>query len=182
MDDTHSRPLPATFQLPNGIDVLVRSIRPGDAHLLVAMFHRMSERTRRLRFRAYTGNLPQERIWRQAVALSDVDPMRHRALVAVHHDDSGEHIAGVARLARATSDAIEAEAAVVVCDDFQRMGLGSRLLTLLLPIARSMNIERVFGWVAAENHHMLRIIAKTDLPVHIESHSGETFVVLSLPP
>jgi hypothetical protein len=29
---------------------------------------------------------------------------------------------------------------------------------------------------------MLNIVKKTDLPIHRETHSGETFVVLSLTP
>ena len=67
-------------------------------------------------------------------------------------------------------------------DDFQKMGLGTHLLEQLLPIARSMGIQRVFGWIMAENKHMLRIVHKTKLPVHIETHSGEMFVAISLTP
>jgi acetyltransferase len=146
------------------------------------MFHHLSERTRRLRFHAYTGNLPDEHIWREAVALSDLDPAREAALVAVYDDGADEHIVGVARLARATDEAVEAESAIVVRDDFQRMGLGTHLLTQLLPVARSMGIERVHGWVMSENKHMLQIVSKTSLPVHVETHAGEMFVVVSLTP
>jgi acetyltransferase len=182
MEHTPPSPTPASFELSNGQTVAVRPIRPGDAPLLVEMFQHLSDRTKRLRFHAYTGNLPQERIWRDAIALSDLVPARQAALVAVHHDDAGEHIVGVARFARATADATEAEAAVVVRDDFQRMGLGTHLLTRLLPLARSMGIQRLFGWVMSENRHMLQIISRTDLDVHRESKAGETFVAISLPP
>ena len=182
MDNTQPSSQPTTFELSNGQTVTIRPIRPGDARLLVEMFHHLSDRTRRLRFHAYTGNLPQERIWREAIALSDLDPARQAALVAVHSDNAGEHIVGVARFARATAEATEAEAAVVVRDDFQRMGLGTHLLTRLLPLAQSMGIQRLFGWVMAENRHMLQIINRTDLHVHRESQAGETFVALSLPP
>jgi RimJ/RimL family protein N-acetyltransferase len=182
MDKTQPLSLPTTHRLPNGQTVTIRVIKPSDAPLLVEMFRHLSDRTRRLRFHAYTGNLPQERIWREAVALSDLDPTRQAAVVAIHDDDAGEHVVGVARFARATPDAVEAEAAVVVRDDFQRQGLGTHLLTLLLPLAQSLGIERLFGWIMAENQHMMRIIGKTNLPVHRESHSGEMFVVISLPP
>jgi acetyltransferase len=181
MDEIQPPALPTTFELSNGDAVLIRRIRSEDASLLVDMFHHLSERTRRLRFHAYTGNLPKEHIWREAIALSDLDPDQQVALVAVHGEGPDEHIVGVARLARTAADAIEAEAAVVVRDDFQRMGLGTHLLSLLLPIAQSMGIKSVFGWVAAENRHMLEIIRKTDLPVHRETQAGETFVVISLP-
>ena len=182
MDTAQAAPPSTTFELSNGQAVTVRSIRPGDAPLLVAMFHHLSDLTRRLRFHAYTGSLPQERIWREAAALCDLDAARQVALVALLRDHTGEHIVGTTRLVRATSDAIEAEAAVVVRDDFQKMGLGTHLLEKLLPVARSMGIQRVFGWIMAENSHMLQIVHKTKLPVHIETHSGEMFVVLSLTP
>jgi acetyltransferase len=180
MDITTKPTLPTTFETPEGRRLTVRAIRSGDAPLLVEMFRHLSQRTRRLRFHAYTANLPQERIWRQAVALSDLDPKREFALVAVDTNETGEHIVGVARFARATPDAVDAEAAVVVRDDFQRMGLGTFLLGMLLPFAYAMDIKKLFGWVMSENRHMLQIIKKTNLPIHTEHHSGEMFVVVTL--
>ena len=172
--------LPTTFKLSNGQTVTIRQIHPGDAALLVEMFHYLSERTRRLRFHAYTGNLPQEHIWREAIALSDLDPARQAALVAVHQDGASKRIVGVARFARATADAIGAEAAIVVRDDFQRMGLGSHLLTLLVPLACSMGIRQFSAWIMAENNPMLHIINKANLPMQRETRSGEMFVVVHL--
>jgi acetyltransferase len=180
MNTMQNLTLPKTFELSNGQCVKIRHIQSDDAALLVEMFHHLSERTRQLRFHAYTGNLPQERIWREAIALSDLDPTRQAALVALHQNGAGEHIVGVARLARATADASGAEAAVVVRDDFQRMGLGTHLLALLMPLARSMGIQQLFGWIMTENQHMLQIINKTNLSTHRETHPGETFVVVHL--
>lgn len=182
MDNEQPTPqvLPTTLELSNEQTVTLRRIRPSDAPLLVEMFHHLSDRTRRLRFHAYTGNLPKEHIWREAIAMADLDPERQMAIVAVYRDKNGDHIVGVARLVRATAEAVEAEAAVVVRDDFQRMGLGTRLLAQLLPLAQSMGIERIFGWVMTENRHMLNILKKTNLPVHRENHGGEMFVAISL--
>ncbi|MGD9100997.1 MAG: GNAT family N-acetyltransferase, partial [Anaerolineae bacterium] len=142
----------------------------------------LSKRTRRLRFHSYTGNLPKERIWREAIALSDLDPARQAALVAVHQDEQGERIAAVARFARAQADDIEAEAAIVVRDDFQKMGLGSHMLTLLVPMARAMGIKKFSAWVMGENMHMLHIIQKANLPVRRLSRAGEVHIVVSLEP
>ena len=174
--------IPSTLILADDRSVTIREIRPSDASLLVEMFHQLSERSKRLRFHAYTGRLPHERIWREAVALSDLDPERQAALVAVHRDASGEHIVGVARFARATADAVKAEAAVIVRDDFQRQGLGTYLLTLLVPLGRSMGIEKLYAWVMAENRHMLELLQKTHLPIHFENQAGEMFISVSLAP
>jgi len=173
---------PDTFTLPNGQSVTIRQIHPSDVSLLVEMFHHLSERSKRLRFHAYTGQLPKERIWREAIALSDLDPALQVALVAVHRDETGDHIVGVARFACATSDAVEAETAIVVRDDFQRVGLGTHLLTLLVPLARSMGVERLFGWVMAENYHMLQMLQKTNLTTRHENRSGEMLIAVSLLP
>jgi acetyltransferase len=180
MSTVQNLSLPKTLELANGQSVTIRQMQANDAALLVEMFHHLSERTRQLRFHAYTGNLPQERIWREAIALSDLDPARQAALVALQQDGAGQHIVGVARFARATTDAIGAEAAIVVRDDFQRMGLGTHLLALLVPLARSIGIRQLFGWIMTENQHMLQIINKTNLSMHREVHSGETFVVVHL--
>lgn len=168
--------LPATFELSNGQPVTIRKIRPGDAPLLVEMFHHLSERTRRLRFHGYFAELPLEK----AVMLSDLDPSLQAALVAVVDDDAGEHIVGVTRLARASADAADAETAVVVRDDFQGMGLGTHLLTVLLSAARSMGIERLFGWVMSENRYLLQLFKRANLPIHLEYHSGDVLAVVSV--
>jgi acetyltransferase len=176
MDFARSSDLPATFELSNGQTVTVRMIQPGDAPLLVEMFQHLSERTRRLRYHAYTADLPLEK----AVMLSDLDPSLQAALVAVVDGDAGEHIVGVTRLARASAGAVDAETAVVVRDDFQGLGLGTHLLTLLLSIARSMGIGRLFGWVMSENRYMLQLFKRVNLPIQLEYHSGDVLVVLSL--
>ena len=180
MDTTQNIPLSTDLELSNGQSVTIRPIRADDAPLLVEMFQHLSERTRRLRFHAYMGSLPKERIWREAIALADIDQTRQAALVAVYQDHEGAHVVGVARFARATADDVEAEAAIVVRDDFQRMGLGTHLLTLLMPLAHSKGIKRFFAWIMAENMHMLKIIKKANLPMRRETQSGETFVAVSL--
>ena len=178
MDIARKSDLPASIELSNDQTVTVRLIRPGDAPLLVEMFQHLSERTRRLRYHAYTADLPLEK----AVVLSDLDPSLQAALVAVADDDAGEYIVGVTRLARASADAVDAETAVVVRDDFQGMGLGTHLLTLLLSTARSMGIERLFGWVMSENRYMLQLFKRANLPIHLEYHSGDVLVVVPLTP
>jgi acetyltransferase len=173
--------LPTVFTLSNGQPLTIRPIRSNDAALLVEMFHQLSERTQRLRFHAHVGSLSQERIWREAIAFSDLDPACEAALVAVYRDQESEHIVGVARFARATADATEAEVAIVVRDDFQKMGLGTHLLALLASLARSMGIEQFFAWIMTDNTYMLRVIQKVNLPMRREVHAGEIFVTISLP-
>jgi acetyltransferase len=168
--------LPTTFELSNGQVVTIRSIHPGDAALLVEMFGHLSAHTRRLRYHAFTAELPME----HAILMSDLDPARQAALVATLREDGSEHIIGVTQLARASANTVEAEVAIVVRDDFHGMGLGTHMLTHLLAVAHGMGIERLFGWVKSENMAMLRLFQKTDLPICIEHCSGEMLVELTL--
>ena len=172
MDFTQPLVLPTTVELSTGQMVTIRLILPGDAPLLVEMFGQLSARTRRLRYHAFTAELPLD----QAILMSNLDPARQAALVATCRNDEGEHILGVTQLARASAGTVEAEMAIVVRDDFQGMGLGTHLFNLLLAVAYSMGIQRVFGWVKSENRSMLQLFRKTNLPICIEHCSGEMLV------
>jgi acetyltransferase len=156
--------------------VTIRMIRPNDAPLLLEMYGNLSPRTRRLRYHGYGAEMSQE----QAITLSQCDPMRQVAVVAIYQDAAGEHIAGVARFARATAYSVEAETAIVIHDAFQGIGLGSQLFGILLSMAHKMGIEHIFGWVMSENQPMLHLFRKTKLPMRVEYHSGEMLIQILL--
>lgn len=170
--------IPSTIQLPNGHSVTVRATRRNDAALLQEMHRLLSPQSRLLRYHAHTAELSQE----EAIFMCDLNPERQIALAALWQDDSGEHIVGHAQLARASSLAVEAETAIVIRDDFQKMGLGSHMLRLLLSRARSQGIKRVFGWVMSSNGSMLHLYRKTRMPIQVQHHSGEMLVTLLLSP
>ena len=176
MDIVHPISLPTNFELPSGQTVTVRMIRSADAPLLVEMFQRLSKRSQRLRYHAYTADLPLE----QAIVLADLDPARQVALVAVYRDDTGEHIVAETRFARASAGASVAETTVVVRDDFKKLGLGTHIFKLLVSIAGSIGIEMLFGWVMSENSYMLGVFRRTNLPIRVEHHAGEMLVEVFL--
>ena len=59
----------------------------------------------------------------------------------------------------------EAEFAIEISDRFQRQGLGTRLLQLLVDIGRQEGLERIFGYILPENHIMLQIARKAGFTV-----------------
>ena len=168
-----------TYVIRDGRQVTIRPIAPDDARLLVDLYYRLSEMTRRLRFHSMRQNVPLEEIEQEAKRLSDLDPANQAALVATIEEEGEDRIVAVARLAR-SEDPVEAESAIVVRDDFQRQGLGSHLLKLLVEVARAMDIKRLTAWVMAENLHMLHIVQKSGLDVSAETRYGETFVSVPL--
>ena len=169
----------SSYVTRDGRQVHIRPITPADAPLLVDLYYRMSDETRRLRFHSMRQNVPLEEIEQEAKQLSDLDPAHQAALVATITEENKERIVAVARLARST-DTAEAESAIVVRDDYQGQGLGTYMLKLLVQVARSMNIERLTAWVMAGNLHMLHIVQKSGLDVQAETRYGETCISVSI--
>lgn len=166
--------IPGSYTTSFGQTVQLRLIEKEDAALLVDLFHHLSPETRRLRFHLYTERLPEERVWQEAIHLSNLDPQRHVAVVAtIREADGEEHAVGVARFARATLEDQDAEVAIVVRDDFQRKGLGRVLLTQLAVQARELGITHFTGWVLAENIHLMKLIKKLEVKVETDIRHGE---------
>lgn len=168
------------YTLRDGHQVAIRPITPDDAGLLVDLYYRLSDASRRLRFHSMRQNVPLEEIEQEATQLSDLDPAHQAALVATVQEEGEERIVAVARLSRSENPA-EAESALVVRDDYQNQGLGTHMLKLLAQVACSLNIEWLTAWVLAENLHMLHIIQKSGLKVHAETSYGETFLRVEVP-
>lgn len=164
-----------TFVTRDGRRLAIRPITPEDARLLVDLYYRLSDTTRRLRFHSVRQNVPLEEIEQETKQLSNIDPAHQAALVGIVEEKGEERIVAVARLAR-SGNPTEAESAIVVRDDYQNQGLGTYLLRLLVKVAQSMGIEYLTAWVMAENLHMLHIIQKSGLDVSAETRYGETYV------
>src|SRR5215208_6775989 len=137
--------------LRDGATVHVRPIEPGDRRALVDAFERLSPETRYRRFFGPVNELSP----RVLDHLTQVDHADHEALVAV---DRAGAIVAVARFVR-TAPA-EAEPAVVVADDWQRRGLGGRLLCLLARRARQEGIAVFRAPVLARNRDAIALFRR----------------------
>lgn len=165
-----------TLMTRSGQKIDLRLVQKEDAGLLVDLFHRLSAESKRLRFRLYTSRLPEERVWQEAKALSDLNPQLQCAVVATIIEDDGlEHAVGVARFARASANETEAEVAVVVRDDFQRNGVGKALLKALADRARALGISYFTGWVLSDNVRLMKLIRGLEIEnIESETRYGET--------
>jgi RimJ/RimL family protein N-acetyltransferase len=86
--------------------------------------------------------------------LTEVDHHDHEALIAF--DRASGDAVGVARYVRA--DGASAEAAVTVLDDWQGLGLGTGLTSLLAERALEEGIERFTALLLAENKDMIALL------------------------
>jgi acetyltransferase len=110
-------------------------------------------------FRAFqlSQRVEHERLTR----ICHVDYDRQLALVVEwkNPQTSEEEIIAVGRLTR-LSNPEEAEFAMLVRDDFQRHGLGSKLLESLLQFGRDEGIKRVVAYMLNENRGMIKLSEK----------------------
>jgi acetyltransferase len=74
--------------------------------------------------------------------------------IAVTERDGREIQVGVARYV-ASADRRRCEFAIAVADDWQRKGLGSRLMEALMAAARARGIGEMYGEVLASNRKIL---------------------------
>ncbi len=144
----------AWFVLGGGERVGLRPIHAEDRAALLEGFAELSDESRYQRFLGAMDHLTE----RQAAYLTDVDPADHFAWVAGRVDDDGaEQGLGVARYVRVRGEPDTAELAVVVADDFHGRGLGTLLVSALIPVAADHGVRRLIGYLFATNEPMLHI-------------------------
>lgn len=158
------RPYPTQYITPwtltDGTPVTIRPIRPEDEPLLVHFHQTLSERSVRLRYfhpMKLNQRTTHERLTR--VCFNDYD--RDIALVADHQNPATGHheILGVARLSKLTYGN-QAEFALLISDQWQNRGLGSRMLELLIKVGWDEKLSRITADILPDNLEMQRICQK----------------------
>jgi len=90
---------------------------------------------------------------------TDIDYEREMALIATTPVQGGERQIGVARYVKLSSPG-DAEFAIVLSDDWQGRGLGTRLLASLLVAAKNHGVRRLVATTLSENDGMLGLALK----------------------
>ncbi len=109
--------------LPDGTTVHLREIRPDDRQLMLDMWERTSEESRRRRFMG-PFKLTMDNVGR----FTDLNPSLQFALVATLGRGENERIVGVARYERDPDAPERAEFAALVEDAHQGRGVGTALV------------------------------------------------------
>jgi RimJ/RimL family protein N-acetyltransferase len=150
------------------ICVAIRALAPTDREALAEAFSRLSDETRRRRFRALATQLGERDLdW-----LTQIDHHNHEALVAMP-TDSGR-VVGVARYIALPYDPGAAEVAIAVDDEWQGRGVGRQLLGALVDRARAEGVTRLLAYVDAENQRVLDWITRAGGVA--EAHHGDAGV------
>jgi len=150
------------WPLRGGGEVNVRPIHPDDALMLQDLVQNLSPESRYFRFASAMTELPPSMLAR--FTLIDYD--REMALVAVQKTRSvgadgevseTERIVGVSRYVT-NPDQTSCEFSLLVADDFNGRGLGSRLMERIMDVAREKGLAEIEGLVLTNNGGMLKLM------------------------
>jgi acetyltransferase len=142
------------WKLKNETPVLLRPIKPEDEGRFNELFRSLSEETMRLRFFEIIKEMSHETLTRYC----NLDYDREIAIVAELQQENRQ-IIGAARLI-VEPDGKSGEFAVLVGDQWQGLGLGSKLVDYIAGIAKDMQLEKICGYVIANNYKMIRLCDK----------------------
>ncbi|MFG1676664.1 GNAT family N-acetyltransferase [Micromonospora sp. NPDC049282] len=164
-----------TLVLPDGAEVSVRPATADDDVPAVRELHAgCSARSRQRRYLSGAADPSPARLRRL------LEPARGSTLLVTA--GSGGAAEPVVAMANLLGEGDEAEAALLVRDDWQRRGLGSALLRRLLGHADRAGYAAVLLHVQAENTPMLRTLRRLDRPVALERDGGVLTATLPLAP
>ncbi|HKA92646.1 MAG TPA: GNAT family N-acetyltransferase [Acidimicrobiia bacterium] len=150
--------------LDDGSAVAVRPIEPADAYALLRMFDRLSPQSIYHRFFS-----PMPRPRRAALLhLAGLDHELHEALVAT----TGPEIVAVARYDGRPGET-DAEVAVIVDDEWQDRGLGTRLLHRLARVGARRGLVAFRATVLGDNRRALPFLRRLSPEADVRFRDGE---------
>ena len=141
------------WYLHDGTPMVIRPIRPEDAKIEDDFVRNLSPRSKYFRFMRALQELTPEML----VRFTQIDYFREMAFIATTEVDGEEIQVGVGRYVT-NPDGGSCEFAIVVGDDWRRKGIGSRIMTALMEVARSRGLRRMEGEILSENHDMLTLM------------------------
>lgn len=150
------------WQLPSGDDVVIRPIRPEDAELTQGFVRSLSEESKYFRYMDAVRELSPTMLAR----LTQIDYTREMALLAVTEVDNKEVELGVARYA-INPDGVTCEFALVVNDQWQKQGIGHKLMDVLMDVARANGLDIMEGEVLKTNRRMLKLAESLGFRVEV---------------
>jgi len=178
------RPYPlqymARWTMKDGNEITIRPIRPEDEPLMVKFHRLLSDRTVYLRYfcsLSLSRRVEHERLLR--ICFGDYD--REMVLVAEQSDPSRNErrILAVGRMNKLHA-ANEAEVAVMVADEFQKLGLGHELLRRIIEVARDEKLTRVSAEMLTDNVAMQFIMKSLGFRVKTSSDMSSVRAFLDL--
>jgi acyl-CoA hydrolase/GNAT superfamily N-acetyltransferase len=149
------------------LKILFRPIKPTDEAMMQELFYSLSEDSIYYRFFHRTQVMSHKKVQR----FTTVDYQKDMAIVGVVEEYGREKIIAVGRYSLEPESNM-AEAALLIQDDWQGRGIGTRLLKYLIQIAKSRKIAGFKAQVLADNKAPLHMAHKTGYTVETTLEDG----------
>lgn len=151
--------LETTMTTKDGVELIVRPVKPTDEEMLSDMFYDLSDQTIINRFFSMLKSMPH----RKLQEFCCIDYNTEMSLVVVAGSPPKEKIVGIGsyHLNPATQ---RAEVAFLVADAWQGRGIGTFLMQMLVKIAKSRNIKGFTAEVLRDNVAMIALMHKSGVP------------------
>jgi acetyltransferase len=156
----------AARRLKNDTEVLLHPVKPEDETRFNEFLKSLSVESMRFRFFEIIKEMSHEMLTRYC----NLDYDREIAVVAELNDED-KPIIGAVRLIL-DPGCKSGEFAVLVGDELQGLGLGSKLMDLLVEIGKDMRVSKIYGYVSVNNYKMLELCKKKGFKV--ETFDEET--------
>jgi GNAT superfamily N-acetyltransferase len=147
--------------LPSGAELTLRYATPDDLDAVAALHERCTPETLRRRYLGTAAGPDRPRLTRL------LDPAT--ALTLVVEDQANGQLVAWANL---LADGPEAEVALLVRDEWQRLGLGTVLLRRIVALAAAAGVEAVHAHAHVDNAAMIRTMRRLGVPLRHETDSG----------
>lgn len=168
-----------TFLTKNDMVVRVRSLRPEDAPYLVDLFENMSQESRYQRFLQTLEHVDMERVWTEAEQIAYGAAANSNGLIAFCDTAERPDVpVAAARYVRVDGD--RAEVGISVRDDMHNLGIGSRLLGLLVEEARAEGLQEMIAYVQNSNLAIWRILRRLDYPLRYQPDGNASEIIIEL--
>lgn len=143
----------------DGVELVVRPVRPTDEEMLSDMFYDLSDQSIINRFFSMLKSMPHRKLQQFCC----IDYNNEMSLVAITKEGPKQKIVGLGsyHLNPATH---RAEIAFLVADAWQTKGIGSFMMQSLVKIARSKNFKGLTAEVMRDNVAMIALMHKSGVP------------------
>ena len=135
----------------DGTPVTIRPIRADDKPMEQEFVQHLSADSRYKRFMSTLKELPPGKL----KYLTEIDYVRHLALVAIIQRDGHEVEIGVARYVAGPSGT-DCEFAIAIDDEWQGSGVAGILMLSLIDAARARGMRRMEAFILASNDKMIK--------------------------
>ncbi len=158
----------------DGRTVILRSITSEDKQIEKELIDGLSPQSSRYRFFHVIKEATEEMVNQ----FCDIDYKNEIAIIAEYNSNDKRRNVGVVRLFIDPS-LQTGEFAILVADNFQDSGLGTKFMETLIDIGREKGLKSIYGIVLADNNKMLTLVKEFGFRIGANSY-GEVRITRQL--